>query len=254
MTIDELRESGLLELYVIGDVSAAERQKVEQMVKDHPELMSEIQEIEAALGTFALAHAVLPDPSLKDTILKKISGSEKPKPPSNDKKSGNWGLGLLLASILALGALLWGWMNKSQITELENQLTILQRDCDSIVDAQGNRLAFFDGLFNESDVLALSATPKYPNTTLFLYSNNNTQTNYLQAINLPNITPQQVFQLWSLKGSGAPIPLSTFSGEGGIPQEIDFEGGTDVYAITIEPAGGSQAPNLDELIGTIPVG
>jgi len=254
MTINELRESGLLELYVIGDLTSEQQREVELVIEQHPELSDEIQSIETALGSYALLHGVAPDPSLKGKILKQISGGGKDIPPSNDKKNGGWGLGLILASLLALGALAWGWMNRSQVSDLQDQLAILQQDCDSIVDAQGNRLAFYDGLFNDSEVLVLSATPKYPSTNLFLYLNNTTQSNYLQAINLPDITPQQVFQLWSLKGTDAPIPLSTFSREGGIPQEIDFEGGTEVYAITIEPAGGSEAPNLDELIGTIPVG
>lgn len=253
MTVNELRESGLLELYVIGDVTAEERAEVERLLDLHPELSAELLEIERALMSYAAAHGSAPSPDLKDAILSQVGGkSSSGNPPKNDT-SNRWGLGLGL--LVALGALAWAWSNVQKLQHVEAELATLQERCDSLDRIQNAQLALYDELFSEgSTILALSPTPKYPNTALYLYLNDETRKNYVQAINLPQITAQQVFQLWSLKGSDAPIPLSTFTADSGIPQEIDFEDGTDVYAITIEPVGGSQTPNLDELIGTIPVG
>ena len=35
--------------------------------------------------------------------------------------------------------------------------------------------------------------------------------------------------------------------------EVDYVDGTEVYAITIEPEGGSESPTFENLIGTVSV-
>ena len=49
-----------------------------------------------------------------------------------------------------------------------------------------------------------------------------------------------------------PVPLDVFQGDEKI-LEVAFEEGTETYAITIEPLGGQESSNLDNLIGTISV-
>ncbi len=46
-------ESGVLELYVLGDLTEAERLEVELMLSKHPELKNEVFEIEKALEKYS---------------------------------------------------------------------------------------------------------------------------------------------------------------------------------------------------------
>ena len=51
-------ESGILELYVLGDVSAEEKLQVEDMAAKYPAVKAEIAEIEKSMELYAEANAV----------------------------------------------------------------------------------------------------------------------------------------------------------------------------------------------------
>ncbi|MBP6447197.1 MAG: anti-sigma factor [Saprospiraceae bacterium] len=74
----------------------------------------------------------------------------------------------------------------------------------------------------------------------------------MQLVNLPNITKDQVFQLWALKDGANPMPLDIFADTNKLIP-VAFIDNNTTYAITIEPKGGSQTPSLDKLIGTLSV-
>ncbi len=74
----------------------------------------------------------------------------------------------------------------------------------------------------------------------------------MQLISLPNITKDQVFQLWALRDGVDPMPLDIFADKNKIIP-VNYIDNTTTYAITIEPKGGSKSPSLDRLIGTMGV-
>jgi anti-sigma-K factor RskA len=51
-----------------------------------------------------------------------------------------------------------------------------------------------------------------------------------------------------LKATDASITLDVFDGKGNTIIKVHFIQNTNAYAITIEPDGGSQSPNLNDLI------
>ena len=89
MSIEQIRDEGLLELYVIGDLSDTQSTLIEEKIKEHPALKSEILQIELALEQYALSHAIEPEPTVKPMLLAvadystRISNGETPvNPPS----------------------------------------------------------------------------------------------------------------------------------------------------------------------------
>ena len=90
----------------------------------------------------------------------------------------------------------------------------------------------------------------YPTASLLIHNNNSSKKNYLQLSALPALSDNQSFQLWSLKADQDPIPLDVFDGTGDRIIEVQHINGTETYAITIEPKGGSKIPTLENLIGT----
>jgi mannose-6-phosphate isomerase-like protein (cupin superfamily) len=70
--LEDFKESGILELYVMGATSEAENSEVERMLGSHPELKQEIDQISLSLEAYALAHAVEPNPKLKPLVLAMI--------------------------------------------------------------------------------------------------------------------------------------------------------------------------------------
>jgi anti-sigma-K factor RskA len=62
-------ESGILELYALGDLSPAERAEVEAQAARHPAVRQELQQVQAALGLYAEAHALTPPAGMRERVL-----------------------------------------------------------------------------------------------------------------------------------------------------------------------------------------
>jgi hypothetical protein len=67
-------ESGILELYVLGDLSLQQRHEVEGMAAKYPKIKQEILAIEIAIEKHAQHHAMSPSKKLSDEILSKLEG------------------------------------------------------------------------------------------------------------------------------------------------------------------------------------
>lgn len=76
-SLEELLNSGILEMYVMGQVSCAEAEQVESMAALFPEVANEINEISIALEQYATRHAVQPDPSIKTFLVARINYMER---------------------------------------------------------------------------------------------------------------------------------------------------------------------------------
>jgi len=66
--------SGILESYVLGDLSAAEQKAVESMVQLHPEIKAELEVIEIQFESMAMDQAISPTLSF-DQIATKLESS-----------------------------------------------------------------------------------------------------------------------------------------------------------------------------------
>ena len=70
--IQEYIESGILEQYALGDLSAAERAAVEALAAAHPEIQEEIQHAQEALSFYAEAHAITPPLAMRERVLANV--------------------------------------------------------------------------------------------------------------------------------------------------------------------------------------
>lgn len=84
MNIQEYISSGVLELYGLGVLSAAEEAEVEKMLQ-HAEVQAEWQRIQSALEALSMHMAVQPPAELKSrtelALYKSQAGAGKPYPP-----------------------------------------------------------------------------------------------------------------------------------------------------------------------------
>lgn len=94
MEINEIKNSGLLELYVSGALNPTENQWVAIALEKHPELQVELRAIENVYEQIAMASAVQIDPTIKPIFLasvnyqERIANGEQPtSPPLLNSKS-----------------------------------------------------------------------------------------------------------------------------------------------------------------------
>ena len=87
MNIDAYISTGILESYVLGQVSDSERQEVEALMAKHTEIREEVQQIEASLESLAFATSVQPSAGVKSTLLAAIEESSSAPVVSIHKES-----------------------------------------------------------------------------------------------------------------------------------------------------------------------
>ena len=79
MTIIEFINSGILELYVMGNASESEQEEVESMANQYNEIRQEIDRISEALEKYAMVNAIRPSPVVKTMLMATIDYSERLK-------------------------------------------------------------------------------------------------------------------------------------------------------------------------------
>ena len=78
-TIQEYIESGILEMYVMGNTSTEESLEIEQMAQTHPEISDEIEAIKTALEFYAEAIVERPHATVKPLLMASIDYMERRK-------------------------------------------------------------------------------------------------------------------------------------------------------------------------------
>ncbi len=258
MDIKSYISSGILELYVLGQLSPEETREVEVMQEKHIEIKREIYEISLGLEKYGQLSGIKAPESvgtkLFDNLPKKSPTVQSASKDNTGSNSGmRWNL---LTSLFALIGILGFTLYYLQLSE--NKATSQQyesqiRVCDSITNQQEQQFALLNQINDPNNkIIDMTPTAGYAGISVYLHHNTVSKKNFLQLVNLPEITSDQAFQLWSLKDGADPMPLNVFADKNTIIP-VDFIDQTATYAITIEPKGGSQSPSLDKLIGTMGV-
>ncbi|MEO8414126.1 MAG: anti-sigma factor [Ginsengibacter sp.] len=261
MNKENIISSGLLELYALELSSPEETVEVEKALQHYPEIKQELEAIEMSLESYALAHSVEPSPFLKDNILSHISqpeqenirhlspvgsGSEKTRIyriPSFLKFAAAAVFILLIGSII----LNFSYYNKYQNTN--NELQVAQekiRQNDQANLAMSNQLNVVSD--RNARPVVLNGTPHAPDAIAKIYWMKNTGEVYVDPTNLPAVPEGKQYQLWAIV-DGKPVDGGMITTEKGIYhiQKMKSFGSAQAFAITLENAGGSATPTMDQL-------
>lgn len=68
-------ESGILELYVLGNLTPQEKKEVEEYAKIYPAVKQELNDISQTMELFADHHAIEPRESLRETVIEQLMGN-----------------------------------------------------------------------------------------------------------------------------------------------------------------------------------
>ena len=268
--IKEYIESGVLELYVIGDLSVDERLQVEKMASLYPEITAELRDIELAMEGVAQKLAANPSENQKAKFLNAITFASdeqealntisEAKVVSISSKSLNFYkysfaacLALLLVSVIAIVNLSSNLNNyKEQVAQLQssnqnfaNQVNYLDKQVEI-----GNQAI---GVYTNPDnkFVNLAGTPNSPDAKLIIAFNPKEQkvSLDLKSMKMPVTDAEHQYQLWALV-DGVPVDLGVFDAEGnGIGfKDMKSIGKAQAFAVTLEPKGGSKNPTLDQMV------
>ncbi len=263
MDIQKYIASGILEQYVLGNLSAAESSGVEQYALQYPEIKQEIEAIEEAFEKYAMVNAVQPAPGLEAKILEKIKDKKTNTESSGDaaatKGANIYKLVYRLSIAAFLGAIVWGISLNNKLSDKEDELVNLQtayEQLDTNCSEQLKEKEKTEQLFaflkdRNTNAVEMKGLPeKDPTNIAVVFQNTNLQKSYLEVINMPVVPTDKQYQLWAIV-DGTPVDMGVFDvtiTPDSAFIEVPFIENAQAYAVTIEKAGGSPTPTLEEMV------
>lgn len=254
MNSREYIESGTLELFVFGKLTETENIEVLEMAKKNPEIQEEINAIESAVMNLSQSVA----PHLSATNYEKIRTQllEKNKVIQlQPRKNYSQYMGWVAAAVFVLGfGLQFYKLNQSNevINKLSTEKSVMQ---ESIVDLELKKQDAESVLAivrdNNNIQVALGGQEVAPNAFAKAYYNKETKDVYIDASGLPTPPEGKVYQVWGLKLD--PLTpksiglLNNFTASNSKVFKVDKAEDAEAFGITLEPAGGSVSPTLDQL-------
>lgn len=258
MDIKEYIESGILELYVYGALTETESREVSAILKRHPEVEKEVEEIEAALRKLSAATAPYNPEALLSRIKAKLSKKADREVVTMETKSRTPWVSYIgwAASILLLVGLFFMFEDNNDLREqlnsekvrsarMEQQIVDIREDAEK----SENLLAILRSK-NISRV-NLQGQGVAPDAYAAVYWNKEENKAYIDAKELPEPPRGKVYQVWSLKMD--PLTptsiglLETYEVDDNKIFELDNANQSEAFGITLEPEGGSESPTMEQL-------
>ncbi len=263
MDLQSFIQSGLLEAYVAGQCTAAERQEVARMAEQHPEVRAELAQIEQALETFAVANAIAPPVGLKGRILDQIDNLPHSKDVPSDKSSpssrGNSSLRMyqVLAVVLAAATAFFFWQKMFLTAEhesLKKKADALQVEVEDCAKRR-EQTEPMANLLRDTDTkpVALSDGKTYHIT---IFNNKLRKECALDVSGLPVPNKGKYFQCWAIVPGKDPISLGMVRMDAPAGwQPLQYVEGAVTYAISEEESPqGNPTPTLVIAHGNIDLG
>ena len=252
MNTKEYIASGILELYIAGALSEKENEEVHAAIQKNPELLEEVESIEKAI--LQLTAAAKKDNTYSFNAIADKLLVQEPKVIPISKPKTNWSLLSGWAAAVIFGsALIYTVIQNSN---LKTQIAAEKQQLEEQIDKASNSLAEAEKLieiFRDKNIISvpLAGQKVSPTSYAKVYWDKKTNSIYLDAKGLPEPPKGKVYQVWSLKLS--PLTptslgtLDTFTADANKIFTITNANESEAFGITLEPAGGSVSPNLEQL-------
>lgn len=255
MNVKEYIASGIVESYVLGLASDAERQEFERACAQYPEVVQARNSFEQALEAQLLREAIHPPAGVKSSIedqlfrqpVAETTETVENRPPVRSI-GGAWKWIAAASVILLAGSLYWAFTTNTKYQELQEANRRLQSNMDAY-EAQLSEMKSEQALMHKSGMrmAALQGTAHSPASFVTVYWDTTSKDVYMMINNLPQPAADQQYQLWALLNN-EPIDLGVFE----IRQEkllvrMKNVQQAQAFAITLEPKGGSPSPTADKM-------
>ena len=259
MNIQEIIESGIIELYVMNVLPKDEAAQVEALAVEHAEIRIEIEDIQNALQQYAQVYAIEPKPGLKGEILEKIKTEQVrflQNQPLEKAQTGplsikpTWITWLAAAASVVSIVLFFQNMNhKKALTNCTAENTKLVENQKVIV-----QLEYKLDILRRSDTkeIEMKGLEIAPESKVLVYWNPTEKATLLSIQNLPKPADDKQYQLWAIVDK-KPVDAGVFVYDATAVQEMKGFEHAEAFAVTLEPKGGSVSPTLDKMyvLGTV---
>lgn len=254
--VKHIIDSGLLEAYFLGLTSEEQTKEIDIMLQSNDQLKDKQQAFDTLLLDLTDAISKEPPPSLKSQIKDKI----KPKPHlqsvlKEEKKPFNY---WLILPIILGGLLLWtAYSNFKMSKELNEELIFAKNELNKqrlenkLMSEQMMQLVHKYEFINEAttDKFILKGNSKAADLKIVAYWNEEKKMSALSVEKMSSLPAGKCLQMWA-DVDGKMISVGIIDKETKFA-DIDFLENAESLNVTIEPQGGSDHPNVSQLVANV---
>ena len=259
MNVKEYISSGIIESYVMGLASEAERLEFEANCAQYPEIAEARNAFELALEAQLVKDAVAAPSFLQQQVKEKIRYSALENTTAEEKEErtpvrsiGPWRWIAAASLILLAGSVYWAVTTNKKYQdavarnkEMQKQIEQSTQELTVLRNNQGSKPVSDFKMASISEGAQAAAS---------IYWDTVTKDVYLLIKNMPQPPSDKQYQLWALlPEEGTPVDLGMIE----LKQErlirMKNVQNAKAFAITLEPKGGSPKPTGQPMLSTQPV-
>ncbi|MFB6317323.1 anti-sigma factor domain-containing protein [Saccharicrinis sp. FJH54] len=260
MNIQEYIATGILEAFVLDQLSEPERDEVLKMAQAYPEVRAEIDRIEEGQLRLAERMAVVPPARLKTAILDDIVPESTSnlrvdpvmpgiKPFPHRYFSISSGVAAAIAILFSIYFYVQWHRAEAQYRDLLAQNMHMAEQIELTreqLQTSGKQLKFLSQPGVET--IEMKGLDISPQSVAHVYWNRKTHQVRLKSGNLPEPTAGKQYQLWAIV-EGQPVDAGVIDGAESLNtyQSMKNIEGATAFAVTLEPLGGSKTPTLNQM-------
>lgn len=264
MNRDEIISSGIIESYVLGTATDEEVAMVNRLCKEHPELVKEIEAIEASLLDFSSQLSKPLNPALKNRIESQLEFNTQESPVAKvislknetDKRLSIYKLGIAASLLLFMTSLVYNIQLNHKLSLMTSELAELNAARSYLAEELKVQQASLKTMNTEIQVLAnpsvktvaLKGMNALHNRSAMVHWNTQTEEVYFNAGVLPSAPANKQYQLWAIV-DGKPVDAGMIDMNitASVFQKMRSVKGAQAFAVTIENMGGSPVPTMETM-------
>lgn len=248
-------DNGILELYVLGELSESDQQQVDTAISKYPELQSHLDAIEESFEKMAFENAIDTPINIKSELLNTISNTTTNTVSIAPQKSLRSYLNIAasIAALLLIGSVYM----YSQLNSTKKRLEVVEQEnakLNSNIENLNNYLSETNKWYvaiNDPDVqkYVLTGNAMMPEATVISYVNNIDKSVVINTKYLPKLDDEHDYQMWA-DVEGEMINMGVIDKSKDM-LAMNYIDNAESLNITIEPAGGNDHPTVSQLITNV---
>ena len=251
--------SGVLEQYLMGQLSPKDERRLVSALSKDPALREQMAQLEEDLERMGLDNAIAPPASVKEAVMQVVEseaerqGGAKVRSLRQSERNTYFAMAASLAVLFML-ATAWLYMQYSglqkAVVTTENELNDLRKELDGMSVDYEETLTLFETINDPSTSRYLmTGNDRSPASTVVSYVNHNSGTVLLNTSGLAQLDETHDYQLWG-DIDGEMINMGVIP-RGTSMAPMTYLAEAESLNITIEPAGGSDHPTVSQLITSV---
>lgn len=251
-----LIENGILEQYLLGELSPNEQKEVEALIHSDKELQSYFDSLEADFETIGMENAIAPPGNVKKQLMTNIAKGNDThivdlKSPTPFKPY--FKIAASIAAFFLLGTL---WMY-SELNDIKKQLKVVETENNQLNSNIENLNTYLEETnkwyvaINDPDVqkYVLTGNALLPEAKVISYVNHQNRSVVINTKRLPKLNDDKDYQMWAdVQGKMINMGIISKNKDMLAMKYIDE---AESLNITIEPAGGNDHPTVSQLITNV---